>query len=227
MRNAAARWLILGCAVLLFATGCARVSPASSPSTASAPSTGAPRTLRFALQGFEEPNRDGVIGYGSAAGFDPLEHYLLFHAPLTVYDPQATLIPRLAEKVPSLQDGDWQTFPDGHMEVTWRLRPSATWHDGAPLLAEDFAFGYQVVSDVDVPVSRPSWTRLISEVRTPEPHTLVVVWREPSFLAGGNGASDVPAIARYARPAPTGNVCSTYGTSSSMTSDSNCGAGVE
>jgi peptide/nickel transport system substrate-binding protein len=153
-----------------------------------------PKTLRIAFQGFEEPNRDGIMGYGSAAGFDPLEHFLLFHAPLTVYDQQGNLVPRLAEKLPSLQDGDLKTFPDGHMEVTWKLRSGATWHDGTPLQAEDFALGFQVLSDGEVPASRPGWARLVAEVQTPDPRTLVVLWREPSFLAGGNGASDIPPM---------------------------------
>jgi len=187
-------WFGLICTALVVLGGCAPAGPSSFNGGGSVPSTSAPKTLRIALQGFEEPT-EGIIRYGSGSGgFDPLEHYLLFHAPLTVYDVQGNLIPRLAEKVPSFQDGDWKSLPDGRMEVTWKLRAGARWHDGAPLVADDFVLGFQVLNDPDVPVSRPTWGRLISDIQTPDPHTIVLQWREPSFLAGGNGASDVPAL---------------------------------
>ncbi len=33
------------------------------------------------------------------------------------------------------------------MEVTWKLRPSVYWQDGAPLTADDFVFGLEVARD--------------------------------------------------------------------------------
>ena len=178
---------------LLVLGGCAPAGPSSSSSTGTGPATSAPRTLRIALQGFEEP-KEGISSYGSVSAFDQLEHFMLFHAPLTVYDPQGNLGPRLAERVPSLQNGDWKTFPDGRMEVTWKLRPNLTWHDGAPLVAEDFVLGFQILNDPEIPASPRSWTRLVAEMQTPDPRTLVVQWKEPSFLAGGEGPRDVTAL---------------------------------
>ncbi len=32
------------------------------------------------------------------------------------------------------------------METTYKLRPGATWHDGAALTAEDFVFAWRVYS---------------------------------------------------------------------------------
>lgn len=179
----------LGCA----APDPARVSPA-------APGGGPPKTLRIGLQGFMEPNT-GIIGYGTGSGgFDALEHFLVFHASLTVYNLPGELEPRLVERVPSLENGDWKAFADGRMEVTWRLRKDAQWHDGVPLSAEDFVFGFQARMDPELPNSPPPWSRFISGLRTPDPHTLVVDWRQPWYQAGGSGASDLSALPRHLLP---------------------------
>lgn len=184
--------LVAVCGVV-FLTACAGPG-GSAPSASSGPSPASgPKTVRIAFQGFEEPV-NGIISYGSAGGFDPLEHFMVFHASLTVYDEQGNRSPRLAAKVPSVQDGDWKVLPDGPMEVTWKLRPNAQWHDGVPLTSEDFAFGAQVVNDPQVPVGKPAWTRLVASIDSPDAQTLVVHWKEPWFQAGGSGASDIPAL---------------------------------
>ena len=97
------------------------------------------------MQAVSEPPTISDHGIGNNVG--GREHYFAFHAPLTVYDASEQLLPRIAEKIPGLSDGDWTLLPDGGMEVTWKLRPNAVWHDGTPLSAEDFVFGFQVVKD--------------------------------------------------------------------------------
>jgi len=199
-RHARARFSVL-CGLLLLATACAPSAPRSSATNASpgdgnAQPAAAQKTLRLGLQGFMEP-KSGVISFGSTGGFDPLEHFMIFHSSLTVYNPQGDLIPRLAEKVPSLADGDWKTCPDGTMELTWRIKPNLKWHDGHALSADDFVFGLQVVRDPEVPAGPSSWLRRISEATAPDPRTLVLRWGEPTFLAGGTGASDIPALPRH------------------------------
>src|SRR5207302_10044838 len=130
-------------------------------------------------------------------GFDRLEHFLMFHASLTVYDQRGQLVPRLAEKLPSTTDGDWNVLPDGRMEVTWRLKPNLAWHDGTPLTADDFVFGAQVVKDPQIPATKPPWVALVADVQAPDSRTVVARWKETSFLAGGTGATDLPALPRH------------------------------
>src|SRR5437870_372938 len=55
--------------------------------------------------------------------------------------------PRLAEAVPSLDNGLWKLLPDGRMETTWRLRDGARWHDGVPVTSDDLQFSLQVGQD--------------------------------------------------------------------------------
>jgi ABC-type transport system substrate-binding protein len=185
-RTATASCLGLLCVVGMLVVACsgdgsarpgsqAQNSPASGPN---APERSASKTLQIAHQGFQEP-KSGIVEYGStgAGGFDPLEHFLMFHASLTVYDQQGRLVPRLAEKLPSTAEGDWKLLPDGRMEVTWKLKPNLTWHDGTPLSADDFVFGAQVVKDPQIPASRPPWAPLVTTVQAPDARTLVVTWR--------------------------------------------------
>jgi peptide/nickel transport system substrate-binding protein len=113
---------------------------------------------------------------------------------LTVYDEGGTLVPRLAQKVPTIEDGDWTLAADGQMEITWRLRPGIRWHDGTPLSIEDFVLGLKVVQDNEVPINRSSWVSFVSEIRPVSNDTFVMVWRQPYMLATASGPSDLPAL---------------------------------
>ena len=44
-------------------------------------------------------------------------------------------------------------LPDGRMETTWKLKPSARWHDGTPLTAADLVFTLQAGPDKDIPLT--------------------------------------------------------------------------
>src|SRR5438045_2575964 len=61
-----------------------------------------------------------------------------FNAMLALIDGQGALRPYLAESLPQLNTDSWKLLPDGKMETTYRLKPNLTWHDGAPLTADDF-----------------------------------------------------------------------------------------
>jgi hypothetical protein len=114
---------------VLLLVSCAPTST-SGPGSAARPTggeqgTAAPKVLRIAVQVQSEPSTGIVDMTGIAtAGSGALEHRLTFHAGLTVVDASSVLQPRAALQVPSLQDGTWQTFPDGRMELTWKLRPN-------------------------------------------------------------------------------------------------------
>lgn len=64
----------------------------------------------------------------------------LVHTALTALDNKGVLQPRLAEAVPSLENGLWKVFPDGRMETTWKLKPGLRWHDGTPFTSDDLLF---------------------------------------------------------------------------------------
>src|SRR5439155_648075 len=81
----------------------------------------------------------------------------------------------------SVNDGDWTVNPDGTMDVTWKLKPNLTWHDGAPLTSADVAFGYQMYLDPELPVQRTGGVELVSDIATPDPLTVVVHWKQAYY----------------------------------------------
>jgi peptide/nickel transport system substrate-binding protein len=144
------------------------------------------------------PATYGRAGSGSAAQ----EHFFLFHANLTALDARGELVPRIAEKIPTINDGDWKVLPDGGMEVTWRLRPKVYWHDGTPLMAEDFVFGFQVINDPDLPIETLGQSPNIAEVRAADARTVVMTWRSRSSFGNINGHDGVPALPRHLLEGP-------------------------
>lgn len=160
----------------------------------SAPSA-APKTLRVGMVTGQEPKEGIILFAGIGATRAEFQH--VFHAGLTVYDAGGTLVPRLAQKVPTVSDGDWRVLPDGQMEITWKLRPNLKWHDGVPATSADFAFGLQAVQDREFPQVRSEAARLIPEVATPDPSTLVVRWKQPYFGGNVSGPEAIPALPRH------------------------------
>lgn len=76
------------------------------------------------------------------------------HCPLSQYDHDYNVIPVLAERVPSIDDGTWVVSPDGPMRMTWRLRRNAKWHDGHPFTARDVRFSWEFNNDRSRPIIR-------------------------------------------------------------------------
>lgn len=101
----------------------------------------------------------------------------LFNATLVLDDAQENPRPYLAEALPALHSDSWRVFPDGRMETTYRLRPNLTWHDGAPLSAEDFAFAWRVYATPTLGVAGSPPLSLMEQVSAPDSRTVVIAWR--------------------------------------------------
>lgn len=162
---------------------------------AASPASG-PKTLRIAMQTSNEPASPAMWG-GSGSGSASLEHYFIFHSNLTVFDSGKNVTARLAQKVPTVDDGDWKVLPGGGMEVTWKIRPDAKWHDGTQLTADDFVFGFQVVKDPELGVETRGDLDKIAEVRALDPQTMLVLWKGQSVFGNANHHDGVPAIPRH------------------------------
>jgi peptide/nickel transport system substrate-binding protein len=187
--------LLTGCVGFVLLAGCAPATglQPSQPSFGSDPRAGATRTIRIAA--LREPVQ-GLAPPGGTQHGDRTTIAFIFHSGLTMYDAQGNLHPFIAQKVPSLSDGDWTVSPDGRMEVTWRIRPDVRWHDGSPLTADDFVFGVQVVQDPEMPLFRGLGMRGLSDVVARDQHTLVAHWKEPNFEANVSGPMDLGAYPR-------------------------------
>src|SRR5438045_16970 len=98
------------------APACPWGAHAPAATTTSPPSSQVARAkvVQIGMGSSREPNGGIALGSGGIGG---LEHNFTFHAGLTAYDAQGALTPRVAAKVPSVADGDWQVAPDGTMQV--------------------------------------------------------------------------------------------------------------
>jgi len=86
-------------------------------------------------------------------------------------------VPRIVQRVPSLTNAGL-TMTAGKMTVTWRLKPDLKWSDGKPVTSADAEFTYKTMTDPTFRVdSRAGWP-VIESVRTPDPLTVVVAFKE-------------------------------------------------
>ncbi len=178
------RLLLAGLAGLLVVVGCA--SPSSSPPSTPGADAGGPASKTTGPRGSlriawptEPENLNSKIGVGGGMH----QFHWVFDSFLTYTNANGLPQPMLAREIPTQENGDWVVNPDGTMVTTYRLRENARWHDGTPLTAGDFVFGYEVYRDPDLPVRERMPEALMSGVTAPDDHTVVVMWKEPYVTA--------------------------------------------
>lgn len=98
-----------------------------------------------------------------------------------------TPVGRLAERIPSFDDGSITLQPDGRMRVFYRLREGVTWHDGAPFSARDLWFSYQLNTDPGLPFVNRDALRIVESGEAPDDRTFVLVFSGPYYLADSLG----------------------------------------
>ncbi len=102
---------------------------------------------------------------------------MLLNAGLTARDNVGALQPRLAEQVPTIENGLWKVSPDGSMETTWKLKPRVTWHDGTQFTAGDLVFTAQMERDAEIPrATRTTAYASVDRVEAPDDRTVTVYW---------------------------------------------------
>jgi ABC-type transport system substrate-binding protein len=96
-------------------------------------------------------------------------------------------IPRLATKVPTLDDGSIEILPDGRMKTVYSLRRDATWHDGTPFTSKDLLFSFEYAKDTQVPQLSIEATTLMDTAEAPDDYTFVIYWKGPYYQADSVG----------------------------------------
>ena len=93
---------------------------------------------------------------------------------LVTTDEKMNIVPLLAASIPTLENGGVVLRKDGGMDVTWKLKPNITWHDGAPHTSADVKFTVEAInSPAYNPESTDGFDRITS-VDTPDPLTAVL-----------------------------------------------------
>lgn len=103
----------------------------------------------------------------------------LANSGFTVVNRQAALEPRLAETIPSVDNGLWKVLPDGRMEMTWKLRKGVQWHDRVPFTSADAVFTATVYRDKETLQFYSATYASLESVEAPDPLTLVVRFSKP------------------------------------------------
>src|SRR6266536_1068579 len=159
-------------------------SPAASSRGGGAPEQSGvpagPKILTLAIN--EDPKNfwDGING-GGGSGARQLGH--MVNQYLAVIGSDGTVYPRLLAEMPAVDKGTWTVSPDGRMEVTYKVRPGVTWHDGTPFTADDIAFSWEVCKDPAVPNGNQSAVRLIERVVALDPQTAVATYSQTYAFA--------------------------------------------
>lgn len=97
--------------------------------------------------------------------------------------------PIMAEKLPTLKDGDWVVLPNKKMRVTWKLKRGFTWHDGKPVTALDWRFTYGMMRNPRTPQISRFVLNKVDNIVVPnpnDPYTMVVQWNELWPFAGSD-----------------------------------------
>jgi peptide/nickel transport system substrate-binding protein len=189
-------WLALIGITLLLAA-CVPAAPTPAPQSgagASQRQAGSPKRIVAGIPSnppmlYNKLNVGGVGGQGNA-----LQD--LVHVGMSMYDLERNLQPRLAETIPTLENGQWKLFPDGRMETTWTIRPNAQWHDGAPFTADDLVFTLTVVRDRELPAFSGVAYASLDTVQAVDARTVTVTWNRVFIEA------DSLFSARLATPIP-------------------------
>jgi len=102
--------------------------------------------------------------------------------PLVLLDQGGRWQPVLAERVPTVENGDVRTTSGGGMDVHLMIRREASWSDGVPLRCDDVAFTWRTVMDKEHLLSnRLGWDALAS-VDCPSEREVVLRFDEPYAL---------------------------------------------
>ncbi len=118
-----------------------------------------------------------VPSAGSVPGM--AEFYSLLNGSLSYLDSDNDSRPWLLETLPTVENGLWQVFPDGRMEVVWRIKPGTRWHDGVPMTADDLRFTLDVYRDREIGIVAVAGLSLIEAVESRDAQTAVVKWQRP------------------------------------------------
>jgi peptide/nickel transport system substrate-binding protein len=181
-------------ALLVGVVACASPAPAQRAGQSSGETPISPRqsrTVTMAVR-YEVPTLVPKAGSGLTAGTARI-----FNAGLFLVDGGGVTHPYLAASLPGLNTDAWRLFPDGRMEVTYQLKPGLTFHDGAPLTADDFAFAYRVYASPASGMFPPTPQNLMEAVEVRDTQTFVIAWKRPFPDAANFNFGDFEPLPRH------------------------------
>ncbi|HEY3117745.1 MAG TPA: ABC transporter substrate-binding protein, partial [Chloroflexota bacterium] len=166
-------------ALILLLPACAPAASLGPISESGRSITAAPKRITAAIMGEPHALYNKLNVGGTIPGTDALEE--LVHSNLAILDNHGELAVQIGTAIPSIENGLWKVASDGHMEMTWKIRSGARWHDGTPLTSEDLAFTIRVSRDV--PEFRIPVFAGLEALETPDSSTAIARWERPYINA--------------------------------------------
>jgi peptide/nickel transport system substrate-binding protein len=164
--------------LLLLVLGCTAAPQRSQTSGRDGPtspgSAPAPQKPLVIASSFEPATLEPPFGQGSGTR----EFGILLSSYLAFIDVPYQAKPFLATELPTLEAGTWKLLPDGRMETLYKLRPNLRFHDGTPITAADFAFGFEARSNPQVPAPAADVEPYVSAVRVIDDLTMLIEWKQ-------------------------------------------------
>jgi peptide/nickel transport system substrate-binding protein len=139
----------------------------------------APKRITVAIRGAPHVFYNKLIQ--GVPGSDAVEEFL--NAGLANLDDRGEPRAQLGERVPTLENGLWQVFPDGRMQLDWTIRTGARWHDGMPFTADDLVFTAQVVLDDQLRALGDTRYRYLDRVEAVGDRGVRITWNQPFIEA--------------------------------------------
>jgi peptide/nickel transport system substrate-binding protein len=182
------------CAFVVLACGPTPARPGPGPEAGDAGGARAPRKT-LTIPGRAEPGGLAHLETTTFTGATEIRN--IYHAGLAVWDHRMEPRPLLAQELPDQERGSMRLLPDGSMEVTYRIRSSLTWDDGAPFTAHDMAFSWKLGADPEIPVLQRRVYQLADVVEARDDLTLATHWPHPYAFARVIHAIDIFPAPRH------------------------------
>lgn len=167
---------LIAVAVALTLVGCAPPRPTAQEAEGAATGPAVKKRLTTAVQ-IDLPSMSSRLS-SPLPGAGEMESFA--NASLARADINSVLQASLADAVPTVENGQWKVLPDGHMEMTWKIRDGARWHDGTPLTTADLLFTSKVGQDREVSfVGSTLAYSYLDSIEALDSRTVFLRWKQP------------------------------------------------
>ncbi|MPZ12832.1 MAG: hypothetical protein GEU73_00120 [Chloroflexi bacterium] len=174
--------LVLPLVLVTSVVACAPSGPIDQEGAPPEQDSGRTKVVVFGVRGTAQAM--GVMGSPTTSGGWHSATDIHSHGLITTEAASRTPIGRLAERVPTLDDGSIELLPDGRMRVEYTLRKGITWQDGAPFTAQDLVFSYQFNRDKGLPTNQRPVIDLMTSAEAPDDDTFVITYSSGYYLGG-------------------------------------------
>ena len=133
-----------------------------------------------------------------SGGTKDVESSSMIIEPLARFNQDGALVPWLVTEIPTVANGgvsaDLKT-------ITWHITPGIVWSDGSAFTSADVKFTYDYCTHPDGGCAQATKFEGIASVKTPDEHTVVVNFAEPTpypYTAFVGGESPIIQAAQFA-----------------------------